>query len=562
MWTRPQQAPSDEVQVFYLGTRSAVDHTGDVLGERYELLELLGCGGTAAVYRALDERTKAKVAVKVLHASAKETIGAFFQQEGRLTARLRSPHLVRAHDFGEDEGLLFIVFDLLPGESLASLYFGQTMPWRELGQVVLQVLDALAVLHLQGIVHRDVKPDNVYLERKPIGDELHATLLDLGFALVPPERRLTNAPEPSRLVFGTEGFIAPELLAGCPPEPRNDLYSVGALMYTMLTAQHVPDIGACPEEMEIPSPRRFLPKIPQAIDDVVMRALSDVDDRFQSAAEMATALRSAILAAERGGESMLRALGEVETVGAKILGPSADAARSSASELTPSRGSVRGTTAVDGSGRTQFMTRGGTTRLVAACFAAGLVGAATTLLVTSRMSSSPTPTNAPATACADPAPAESLARVDRPAASSGGDGLVPGALARATPPRGSADAGLSRESGSAGASAIPARSANAPEVRRARATRAPPQKVTFEGVMSGLVPQARVCASRAEIAETPRSVRVRGDATSGEVASVRVVNMGQDHPFARCIAALIREARPPLREKDNAFTFFAEGGSP
>ena len=511
--------------MFYLGSRLAENHVGDVLGERYELLELLGCGGTAAVYRALDERTKAKVAVKVLHASAKETIGAFFQQEGRLTARLHSPHLVRARDFGEDEGLLFIVFDLIPGESLASLYYGLTMPWRELGQVVLQVLDALAVLHRQGIVHRDVKPDNVYLERKPIGDELHATLLDLGFALVPPERRLTNAPEPSRLVFGTEGFIAPELLAGCPPEPRNDLYSVGALMYAMLTAQQVPDISACPEEMEIPSPRAFLPKIPQAIDDVVMRALSDVDDRFQSAAEMATALRSAMLAAERGVESM------------------------------PS----------DREATVAFRARRGATQLVTACIGAGLAGVAMTLFVTNIVSPSPTPT--PATACADAPSAESLARVERPATSIGSDahGLAREELVHVTPPRSSVGAEPARESGPAGASAIPARSATVPEVappRRARATRAEPQKQTFEEVMSRLVPQARMCASQAEIAETPRSVRVRGDTTSGEVASVRVVNMSQDHPFARCVAELIREARPPLREKDNAFTFFAEGGSP
>jgi hypothetical protein len=142
------------------------------------------------------------------------------------------------------------------------------------------VLDGLAALHQGGIVHRDVKPDNIIVKRT-LGDEVHVTLLDLGFAWVPPERNLTGAPEPTRQVYGTDRFIAPELLGGGLPEPRNDLYSVGALMYSMLTAQSVPDLSAAPEEMEMPSPRAFVPGLPQSVDDIVMRALSDVEARFQ-----------------------------------------------------------------------------------------------------------------------------------------------------------------------------------------------------------------------------------------------------------------------------------------
>jgi serine/threonine protein kinase len=133
---------------------------------------------------------------------------------------------------------------------------------------------------------------------RTLGDHVHVTLLDLGFAAVPPERRITGAPEPSRKVFGTFGFIAPELLAGALPEPRCDLYSVGALMYKMLTGQLVPDLRAAPALICIPSPRVFVPTLPEAVDALVMRALSDVEARFQSAAEMAAAIRAVLAGAD------------------------------------------------------------------------------------------------------------------------------------------------------------------------------------------------------------------------------------------------------------------------
>ncbi len=294
-WVRPQQKPDPNAIPFYLGKREhhAQDESGRVLAGRYELIELLASGGTAVVYTAVDRTTGGSVAVKVLYETAREVVGAFFGQEGRLAARVQSPHLVHARQFGEEDGRLFIVFDLVAGEALPDMYFQELMPWRELCAVVLQVLAGLDALHQGGIVHRDVKPDNIIVERT-LGDEVHVTLLDLGFAWVPPARNLTGAPEPTRQVFGTDGFIAPELLGGGLPEPRNDLYSVGALMYTMLTAQRVPDLSPAPELMEIPPPRAFVPGLPQRVDDIVMRALSDVEARFQSAEEMAAAIRAAL----------------------------------------------------------------------------------------------------------------------------------------------------------------------------------------------------------------------------------------------------------------------------
>ena len=653
MWVRPTQPPNDEVQVFYLGNRASTNHVGAVLGKRYELLEVLGCGGTSAVYRALDRRTKAKVAVKVLHAGARETIGAFFQQEGRLTARISSPHLVRARDYGEDRGRLFIVFDVVPGESLASMYYGRAMPWRELCLVVLQVLDPLAALGRLGIVHRDVKPDNVYVARK-LGDEPHVTLLDLGFALVPPERRMTISPVPSRMVFGTEGFIAPELLAGCPPEPRNDLYSVGALMYTMLTTQRVPDISACPEEMVIPSPRAFLPTIPRAIDDLVMRSLSDVEARFQSAAEMAAAIRAAMLAVEdvAGSGSIVVPVdpaagavvevaaspsalgvamptagelpssscrvtvptaaelphssagvaataaespvgpsaaalpvapaGDVDPLPAELPAPSAPAnatgpipvvlpAASAAagdispiSEAPPTGGpSAALSVAPAVSPRSAGVVLGySARRLAAACVVAGLVGAGSMYTAMVTAPAGAPQVDAPVTACVSGSETERavVTEVDR---------VAVGDVDRGAPAE-KDDAGgqletlrgqAAQHAGSGRSATTAAISTRLPSPTGEATPRRPRKEQTFEQAMTRLIPRARECAQKAGIAETPQLVQIGGAAETGQVEWVRVVNMSQEHPFARCIAEAIRRAEPPLRARINSFTFFSAGGS-
>jgi hypothetical protein len=164
-----------------------------VLAGRYELVEVLASGGTAVVYTAVDRTTGGSVAVKVLYETAREVVGAFFGQEGRLAARVQSPHLVHARQFGEEDGRLFIVFDLVAGVALPDMYFQELMPWRELCAVVLQVLAGLDALHQGGIVHRDVKPDNIIVKRT-LGDEVHVTLLDLGFAWVPPSPQPDGRP--------------------------------------------------------------------------------------------------------------------------------------------------------------------------------------------------------------------------------------------------------------------------------------------------------------------------------------------------------------------------------
>jgi hypothetical protein len=297
LWTPPKAKADPNIRTAYLSEATVEDATGQVLCKRFELRAAIGFGATAAVYRALDRETKSEVAVKILYKNLRDDAEAvrYFAQEGRLAARIIHPHLLRAHFYGQRRGAPFIVFELVPGVSLSQVAAMRPMPWRRLAAIVLQVLDALAKLHEEGVLHGDIQPDNVLVQQTTLGQDF-AKVIDLGFASARGCSRLTQAAEPPAEIHGTAGFIAPERLAGLDPDGRADLYSVGALMYFLLTTRTVPDISLAPEELGIPAPSVMAPgaRIPHAIDVVVMRALSDVDDRYPTAAAMATALREAL----------------------------------------------------------------------------------------------------------------------------------------------------------------------------------------------------------------------------------------------------------------------------
>jgi serine/threonine-protein kinase len=573
-WVRPKQVPDDEIEVFGLGEPDADDDTGEVLGGRYELLEVLACGATATVYRANDLTTRSMVAVKVLYKSALATVGEFFNQEARLAARIRSPHLVHASDFGEDHGRPYIVFGLVPGSPLAELYCDELMPWRELCVVVLDLLAALDELHRRGITHRDVKPDNVFVLRT-LGEHVHVTLLDLGFAAVPPERRITGAPEPSRKVFGTFGFIAPELLAGALPEPRCDLYSVGALMYKMLTGQPVPDLRAAPALICVPSPRMFVPTLPEAVDALVMRALSDVEARFQSAGEMAVAVRGVIAAGDDAarhevpmqaratpGPTDAAATPPVVPVD-EVLRPfraaTSMAVASSEADARPGDpappASPAQSTRTPGHIKTGHRAR---SRLAAVALGSGLLGAAMTWGLTAGHTPQEQST----------APKMTFAVV--PSASSGTPPPEPTSLptpSTASPPTSAAPTSAAASSSSSTAS--PAHAPSLPETtavvtsiqQPSPAKKSPLRAKTFAQVMLRLEPEIRGCARRSDLPESPTTVQIRSDPGSGAIDSVRVLRMSSQHPFAVCAAEIVRGATlPPSVGPVEDFTFFKPRG--
>ena len=277
---------------------------GDLLEGRYELEAQLGAGGTACVFRARDLVTKATVAIKLMDAGREtdpEAV-AYFSQEGRLAARIRDPHLVPALHFGVDEGRHFIVYDYLPGTSPLSVLaeLGRVAPQR-VCEMALQVLYALDTLHRAHVVHGDVSLSNcLWRERDGGRDEVR--LCDLGCAWArSPCVAVSGAPTEASDRRGTAYYTAPELLNEEAGDHRADLWSVGAMMYALTTMRDV-DLGDPEEPLEIPPPALLVPKIPQAISDVIMRALAPAGQRYSSAGDMISAIRAAlaILPVKRG----------------------------------------------------------------------------------------------------------------------------------------------------------------------------------------------------------------------------------------------------------------------
>jgi serine/threonine-protein kinase len=265
--------------------------TGSVLGGRYRLTEHLGSGSMGDVWRAVDTTLERTVAVKILRPlSAEPAFAERFLREARILAALNHPGIVRVHDYGESDGgrTAFLVMELLDGVSLQEVIAqnGALDPARTLS-IVAQTLDALAVAHARGVVHRDVKPANLMVN----GDTVVVT--DFGIALSGDASRLT---EPS-IVLGTALYGAPEQTRQAPVTAAADLYSIGAVAYECLSGsppfadEDLLNIIVRRASEPVPP----LPEgIPRAVRDLVLRALSrDPADRFADAAQMAAAARSA-----------------------------------------------------------------------------------------------------------------------------------------------------------------------------------------------------------------------------------------------------------------------------
>ena len=213
---------------------------GNVLIDRYELVAKVGEGGMGVVYRAHD-REGGVVAVKRLHADVAATPGLItrFEREASASALLSHPNIAALHAVGSTPGgELFFVMELVEGESLAHLLARGPLPRAEALRLAKQILSALHHAHQFGMVHRDLKPDNVLLDRS--SGQLSAKLIDFG--LVKMLQNVLGAAECERLtatgmVFGTPGYMPPEQILGHDVDARTDLYSMGVMLYEMLTGK-------------------------------------------------------------------------------------------------------------------------------------------------------------------------------------------------------------------------------------------------------------------------------------------------------------------------------------
>jgi len=226
----------------------------------------LGHGGMGRVFRARDEKLGRAVAVKVLRpeSAANPDFRARFAREARTLARLEHPGIVAVHDFGTTpDGDGYLVMQLVSGGSIADRL---PLPVADAMAIAIDVCGALAYAHGRGIVHRDIKPENVLM-----GDDGRARLSDFGIArLVDPTPDDAPLTRPS-LVLGTPGYMAPEARAGARPDPRMDVYAVGALLEHMLTGRHPSDRGHA--DGGPPAATNGTPPVPPAIAAVIARAM-------------------------------------------------------------------------------------------------------------------------------------------------------------------------------------------------------------------------------------------------------------------------------------------------
>ncbi len=264
---------------------------------KYDIIEVLGRGGMGVVYRAVDKQIGREVAVKTLTqgvAGDKEMLARFYE-EGRKTGRLNHPHIVTVYDLGEDNGTPYIVMERVEGDPLDKI-IARDMPLSMMHRlrILEETCSALGYAHSNNVIHRDVKPANIFVQ--PDGK---AKLLDFGIARL--ERRsqdisLTRTGH----IIGTVPYMAPERLRDKMIDGRSDIFSVGVVLHQLITGQ-LPfsgeDYVLMQKILNEPHPplRDFCANCPEGLQDIVDRSLAkSVDDRYQTAEEMAADLRSVI----------------------------------------------------------------------------------------------------------------------------------------------------------------------------------------------------------------------------------------------------------------------------
>jgi len=286
---------------------------GMIVADRYRIVEAIGRGGMGSVYKVQHTRIGKLLAMKLLSGemARRPEVARRFKREALAVSKLQSPNTVQVFDFGVSDGLTYLVMELVDGETLGRvLRTGGPMPFLRLGRILVQVCDALAEAHQKGVVHRDIKPENIMLVTGPSGaasgDADVAKVLDFGLA------KLREAPGLNDVtcqgtIMGTPNYMAPEQIRGEEVDCRTDVYSVGVLMYRLLTGcfpfsadSQVEVLAKHLYERPIPPAERAPGlAIPLGASRLVMRALrKDPRDRFQRAEDLRALLVEELRAAD------------------------------------------------------------------------------------------------------------------------------------------------------------------------------------------------------------------------------------------------------------------------
>lgn len=271
--------------------------TGKQFGA-YHIVGPLGAGGMAAVYKAYQPGIDRYVALKVLprqFATDPQFFGRF-EQEAKVLAKLQHPHILSVYDYGQSDGYTYIVMPFVESGDLADILRMRSkhLPLPEIGQIIAQVGDALDYAHAQGVIHRDVKPGNILVDKRG-----NCLLTDFGIAKI--LEGSTDSLTVTGGVIGTPSYMSPEQGMGKKLDGRSDIYALGIILYQMVTGE-VPFKAETPMAVMIKhindpllSPRDLNPNVPEAIERVTLKALAKrPEDRYETAGEMVKSLQQAI----------------------------------------------------------------------------------------------------------------------------------------------------------------------------------------------------------------------------------------------------------------------------